>query len=163
MRADKNSIGTIIKLFNEVAELIGARFSHGVESETDKRAMLVYPYIHINIANISVAEPLCTISVNVMIADRVNITTTENQSKDEGVVYSESGYTENENYAFVLQELYTKYVIAFKKKSMEYYNAMEIQPYSLEAFEDAQTDKVAGFNASISIMVVSPIVTDGWC
>lgn len=164
MQKDKNNIGSILMLFKEVASEMGARYSHGNITETDMRSMLVYPYIHINIGNAIIGDVLTTYSVNIMIADRVNIITTDNQGLDQGVLYSEYGYTENNNYAFVLQNLLNGFIIAMRKKQILYYNSLFVQvPYQLEPFEETYEDVLAGFTGSISIDVVSPLVTDGIC
>jgi hypothetical protein len=164
MQVDKNHVGTIIKLFQNVAYQMGARFSHGNVTETNKHSMLVYPYLHINIDNISVGEVMSNVSVVIDLSDRVNVITSENQGLDESVLYSEIGYTENNNYAMVLQQLYGDFVIAFKKYEMQYFNSLSIQkPFQLQSYIEQETDVLAGFTATLNIEIVNPIVTDGFC
>lgn len=151
-------------LFKSIANEMGARFSHGNITETNKHAMLVYPYMHINIDNVAVGEVLSNVSVNIDISDRVNIITSENQGLDESTLYSEIGYTENNNYAMVLQELYSTFVIAFKKYEMQYFNSLSIQkPYTLQSYIEQESDVLAGYTATFNIEIVNPIVTDGFC
>ena len=164
MQASKNHIGTIVLLFKSIADEMGARFSHGNITETNKHSMLVYPYLHINIDNIAIGDVLSNVSVNIDLSDRVNIITSENQGLDESVLYSEVGYTENNNYAMVLQQLYTGFVIAFKKYEMQYFNDLTIQkPFSLQSYAEQENDVLAGFTATLNIEIVNPIVTDGFC
>ncbi len=164
MEANKNHIGTIVMLFKSIASEMGARFSHGNITETNKHSMLVYPYIHINIDAIAVGEVLSNVSVNIDISDRVNIISTENQGLDESVLYSEIGYTENNNYAMVLQQLYADFVIAFKKYEMQYFNSLSIQkPFNLQSYIEQENDVLAGFTSTFNIEIVNPIVTDGFC
>jgi len=164
MQQSKNHIGTIVMLFKSIANEMGARFSHGNITETNKHAMLVYPYMHINIDNVAVGEVLSNVSVNIDISDRVNIITSENQGLDESTLYSEIGYTENNNYAMVLQELYATFVIAFKKYEMQYFNSLSIQkPYTLQSYIEQESDVLAGYTATFNIEIVNPIVTDGFC
>lgn len=164
MQQSKNHIGTIITLFREIAEDMGARYSHGSITETNKHAMLVYPYLHINVDSIQVGEVMSLVSVNIDLSDRVNVITSENQGLDESVLYSEVGYTENNNYAMVLQQLYSSFVISFKKYEMQYFNDLSIQkPFSMQSYIEQESDNLAGFTATLNIEVVNPIVTDGFC
>jgi hypothetical protein len=164
MQVDKNHIGTIVKLFKLIASDMGARFSHGNITETNKHSMLVYPYLHINIESIAVGEVLSNVSVNMDLSDRVNVITTENQGLDESVLYSEIGYTENNNYAMVLQQLYSDFVISYKKYEMQYYNAISVQkPFNLTSYIEQESDVLAGYTATFNIEIVNPIVTDGFC
>jgi len=164
MQPSKNHIGTIIKLFQDIAGEMNARFSHGNQTETNKHSMLVYPYIHINIDSIAVGEVLSNVSVNMDLSDRVNVITNENQGLDESVLYSAIGYTENNNYAMVLQQLYADFSIAFKKYEMQYFNSISIQkPFNLTSYIETESDVLAGFTTTFNIEIVNPIVTDGFC
>jgi hypothetical protein len=107
---------------------------------------------------------MSNVSVVIDLSDRVNVITSENQGLDESVLYSEIGYTENNNYAMVLQQLYGDFVIAFKKYEMQYFNSLSIQkPFQLQSYIEQETDVLAGFTATLNIEIVNPIVTDGFC
>jgi hypothetical protein len=164
MQKDKNHIGTALAFCKDVATEIGARYSHGNITEMNMRSMLVYPYMHTNVGQVSLGSPMATVQVNIMIADRVNTITTENQGLNQETLYSEIGYTENNNYAMVLQQLYVDFAIAVKKYEELYYNALEIQrPIQFTAFEETYDDVIAGFTITLNIDVANPIVTDGYC
>jgi hypothetical protein len=62
MERDKNHIGTVINYFKDVATHMGARFSHGNITEMNFRSALVYPYIHINIGQVSVTNQVVSFS-----------------------------------------------------------------------------------------------------
>jgi len=76
MQKDKNHIGTALAFCKDVATEIGARYSHGNITEMNMRSMLVYPYMHTNVGQVSLGSPMATVQVNIMIADRVNTITT---------------------------------------------------------------------------------------
>jgi len=164
MQKDKNHIGTALAFCKDVANEMGARYSHGNITEMNMRSMLVYPYMHTNVSQVSLDEVMATVQVNIMIADRVNTITTENQGLNQETLYSEIGYTENNNYAMVLQQLYVDFAIACRKYEMQYYDALEIQkPILFTAFEETYDDVIAGYTITLNIDVANPIVTDGYC
>lgn len=164
MQKDKNHIGTVLAFCKDVANEMGARYSHGNITESNMRSMLVYPYMHTNIGQVTLNEVMASVQVNIMIADRVNVITTENQSLNQEVLYNEVGYTENNNYAMVLQQLYVDFAIATKKYEMLYFDALDILwPIQFTAFEETYDDVIAGYTISLTIDVANPIVTDGYC
>jgi hypothetical protein len=164
MQSNKNHIGTVVKFCNDIADDMNARYSHGNITEMNFRSMLVYPYVHANIGSVSIGDSVTLIQVNLMICDRVNVITTENQGLNQSDLYSQVGYTENNNYAMVLQQLYGDFAIALKKYEMQYYNVLSVtRPVSLTPFEESYDDVVAGYTITLQLTLMNPIVTDGYC
>jgi hypothetical protein len=99
--------------------------------------------------------------MNVIIADIVNFLKGENEQESLITLYSEQGYTENQNYAHILQDLYVKFSLKLREKEMQYNQSIMIQkPIAFVPFIEADKDVLAGYNITINMDVQSPWVTD---
>jgi hypothetical protein len=100
-----NNIGTAFAIVQEIAEELGWNYSHGNLTEMGFKAVTVYPLTHLTIQTVQLNDYVSTIQMNVIIADIVNFLKGENEQESLITLYSEQGYTENQNYAHILQDL----------------------------------------------------------
>jgi hypothetical protein len=156
-----NHIGTAFQVFKEIADELGYNYSHGNMSESRVKAVNVYPFEHCTIQNVSIENQVTTIQFNITICDILNFVKTENQNLDEEVVYSEIGYTENTNYAHILQNLYVQFMLKLKAKEQEYFGQIQFtRPILMTPFIEGTQDVTAGYDIQLSIQVFSPFITD---
>ena len=106
---NNNHIGTAFEVMKDIADLEGWNYSHGTLTEFDFKAFLVFPLMHCSIQSVALTDQVATIQMNVMVADRVNFLKTENEQENLITEYSQYGYTENQNYANILQDLYVRF------------------------------------------------------
>jgi hypothetical protein len=106
---NNNHIGTAFELMKDIATEEGWNYSHGTLTELDFKAFLVFPLMHCSIQSVALTDQVATIQMNVMVADRVNFLKTENEQENLITEYSEYGYTENQNYGHILQDLYVRF------------------------------------------------------
>jgi hypothetical protein len=164
MNITKNHIGTGNYFWREVADRIKAQYSHGTMTEFDFKAITVFPLLHIAISRIDISESTSTLTYSIMIADQNMRYSNDFQGMANATTFSEVGYTEDENYVFVLQELYVRILkeIAYMEKQM--YNSLNIsRPFTLTPFIKDTDSILTGFTGEISLTILNPIVTDGWC
>jgi hypothetical protein len=115
----------------------------------------------LTIQTVQLNDYVSTIQMNVIIADIVNFLKGENEQESLITLYSEQGYTENQNYAHILQDLYVKFSLKLREKEMQYNQSIMIQkPIAFVPFIEADKDVLAGYNITINMDVQSPWVTD---
>lgn len=79
-------------------------------------------------------------------------------------LFAKYGYTENANYAFVLQEIYIRLVKQMEYMEQALYNTLQIEkPYTLNPFAEDLDAVLTGYTGEITLVILNPIVTDGWC
>ena len=156
-----NNIGTAFAIVQEIAEELGWNYSHGNLTEMGFKAVTVYPLTHLTIQTVQLNDYVSTIQMNVIIADIVNFLKGENEQESLITLYSEQGYTENQNYAHILQDLYVKFSLKLREKEMQYNQSIMIQkPIAFVPFIESDKDVLAGYNITINMDVQSPWVTD---
>jgi hypothetical protein len=157
----KNNIGGVFAILKEIADELNWNYSHGNLSEVGFRAVQVYPLQHVTIQSISVAEQISTYTLNVVIADIVNFLKGENEQLDQVDLYSQIGYTENSNYAHILNDLYVRFNLKIKEKQQQYNEDINFTyPISFTPFIEADKDVLAGHTISMVIEAKSPSVID---
>jgi hypothetical protein len=148
----------------DVAEACEWNYSHGNMTERPFKNSVVYPLLHANIQNVSVYQSYASITVNVAIIDRVNFLKTEDAGLNKTTLYGEYGYTENQNYAHVLQELYVRFLVKLYTINVQNYNEITYNyPLSGSPFVEEAEDVVAGWSFTLTLSVHSPFATDGRC
>jgi hypothetical protein len=161
---NNNHIGTAFQIFKEIADELGWNYSHGTLDEHSLKAITVYPLLHVTMQNASLTDVTEQFNFNILIADITNYLKGENEQQDLVDVYSEIGYTENQNYAHILQNLYVEFSRLVYAKEKEYYSQIQwIRPISFTPFTEGGQDVLTGYNVSITIELQNPWVTDGTC
>lgn len=161
---NNNHIGTAFEVMKDIADLEGWNYSHGTLTEFDFKAFLVFPLMHCSIQSVSLTDQVATIQMNIMVADRVNFLKTENEQENLITEYSQYGYTENQNYANILQDLYVRFSKGLWRTEQDYFNQIQyIRPITFQPFVETLDSVLAGHNISVSIEVINPWVTDGDC
>lgn len=99
-----------------------------------------------------------------MIADRVNFLKGENEQLNLITVYDQYGYTENENYGHVLQQMYVQMSKGLWKLEQDYFSQIQFQrPILFNPFVETMDSVLAGYQISVTIDLINPWVTDGDC
>lgn len=161
---NNNHIGTAFEVMKDIADLEGWNYSHGTLTEFDFKAFLVFPLMHCSIQSVALTDQVATIQMNVMVADRVNFLKTENEQENLITEYSQYGYTENQNYANILQDLYVRFSKGLWRTEQDYFNQIQyIRPITFQPFVETLDSVLAGHNISVSIELINPWVTDGDC
>lgn len=161
---NNNHIGTAFLIFKEIADELEWNYSHGTLDEHSLKAITVYPLLHVTMQTASLTDVTEQFSFNVLIADITNYLKGENEQQDLVDVYSEIGYTENQNYAHILQNLYVAFAQKLYAKEKEYFSQVQwIRPISFTPFTEGGQDVLTGYNVSITIELQNPWVTDGTC
>jgi hypothetical protein len=161
---NNNHIGTAFQIFKEIADELGWNYSHGTLDEHSLKAITVYPLLHVTMQNASLTDVTEQFNFNVLIADITNYLKGENEQQDLVDVYSEIGYTENQNYAHILQNLYVEFSRLVYAKEKEYFSQIQwIRPIAFTPFTEGGQDVLTGYNVSITIELQNPWVTDGTC
>lgn len=161
---NNNHIGTAFEVMKDIADLEGWNYSHGTLTEFDFKAFLVFPLMHCSIQSVSLTDQVATIQMNVMVADRVNFLKTENEQENLITEYSQYGYTENQNYANILQDLYVRFSKGLWKTEQDYYNQIQyIRPITFQPFVETLDSVLAGYQITVGIELINPWVTDGDC
>lgn len=161
---NNNHIGTAFQIFKEIADELEWNYSHGTLDEHSLKAITVYPLLHVTMQTASLTDVTEQFSFNVLIADITNYLKGENEQQDLVDVYSEIGYTENQNYAHILQNLYVAFAQKLYAKEKEYFSQVQwIRPISFTPFTEGGQDVLTGYNVSITIELQNPWVTDGTC
>lgn len=159
-----NHIGTAFEFVKLIAADQGFNYSHGNLTESANKNRVVYPMIHSSIQNVSVGLQATRVTLNVVVADIVNYLKTENEEQNLVDVYSEVGYTENQNYAHVLQEMYMRWNRGlYKYKQESFANVQPQFPVSMTPFIEEDRDVLAGYTITLNLDIISPMVTDGDC
>ena len=122
---NNNHVGTAFEVMKDIAELEGWNYSHGTLTEFDFKAFLVFPLMHCSIQSVSLTDQVATIQMNVMVADRVNFLKTENEQENLITEYQKYGYTENQNYANILQDLYVRFSKGLWRTEQTYFNQIQ--------------------------------------
>lgn len=149
------------KIIKEISEELGWNYSHGNLSEHGLKSVTVYPLTHTALQSVSLDDQISTVQLSITIADIVNFIKTENEQLDLVDVYSVQGYTENENYANILQDLYMKFSLKLREKEMQYNDIIYLQkPIAFTPFIQADKDVLSGFNITLNVDLISPSVTD---
>lgn len=161
---NNNHIGTAFQIFKEIADELEWNYSHGTLDEHSLKAITVYPLLHVTMQNASLTDVTEQFNFNVLIADITNYLKGENEQQDLVDVYSEIGYTENQNYAHILQNLYVAFAQKLYAKEKEYFSQVQwIRPITFTPFTEGGQDVLTGYNVSITIELQNPWVTDGTC
>lgn len=161
---NNNHIGTAFQIFKEIADELEWNYSHGTLDEHSLKAITVYPLLHVTMQTASLTDVTEQFNFNVLIADITNYLKGENEQQDLVDVYSEIGYTENQNYAHILQNLYVAFAQKLYAKEKEYFSQVQwIRPISFTPFTEGGQDVLTGYNVSITIELQNPWVTDGTC
>ena len=161
---NNNHIGTAFQIFKEIADELGWNYSHGTLDEHSLKAITVYPLLHVTMQNASLTDVTEQFNFNILIADITNYLKGENEQQDLVDVYTEIGYTENQNYAHILQNLYVEFSRLLYAKEKEYYSQIQwIRPIAFTPFTEGGQDVLTGYNVSITIELQNPWVTDGTC
>lgn len=161
---NNNHIGTAFEVMKDIADLEGWNYSHGTLTEFDFKAFLVFPLMHCSIQSVALTDQVATIQMNVMVADRVNFLKTENEQENLITEYSQYGYTENQNYANILQDLYVRFSKGLWRTEQDYYNQIQyIRPITFQPFVETLDSVLAGYQISVGIELINPWVTDGDC
>ena len=161
---NNNHIGTAFQIFKEIADELGWNYSHGTLDEHSLKAITVYPLLHVTMQNASLTDVTEQFNFNILIADITNYLKGENEQQDLVDVYSEIGYTENQNYAHILQNLYVEFSRLLYAKEKEYFSQIQwIRPIAFTPFTEGGQDVLTGYNVSITIELQNPWVTDGTC
>jgi hypothetical protein len=161
---NNNHIGTAFQIFKEIADELGWNYSHGTLDEHSLKAITVYPLLHCTMQTASLTDVTEQFNFNILIADITNYLKGENEQQDLVDVYSEIGYTENQNYAHILQNLYVEFSRLLYAKEKEYFSQIQwIRPIAFTPFTEGGQDVLTGYNVSITIELQNPWVTDGTC
>jgi len=161
---NNNHIGTAFEIVKDIAGTLGYNYSHGTLTEASLKSITIYPLVHATIQSVSLTDQTATIGMNVVIADVVNFLKTENEDQVLRDTYAEIGYTENQNYAHVLQNLYVAFTRELWAYEQQYFNQIQFQrPIAFTPFIEGDNDVLAGYNVSLSINLINPWVTDGDC
>ena len=161
---NNNHIGTAFEVMKDIADLEGWNYSHGTLTKFDFKAFLVFPLMHCSIQSVSLTDQVATIQMNVMVADRVNFLKTENEQENLITEYSQYGYTENQNYANILQDLYVRFSKGLWRTEQDYYNQIQyIRPITFQPFVETLDSVLAGYQITVGIELINPWVTDGDC
>ncbi len=153
-----------MQYLKEVAESCGWNFSHGNLTERPFKKSVVYPLMHANVQNVAAYQSYANITLNVAIIDRVNFLKTENDGLSLTTLYGEYGYTENQNYAHILQELYARFLVKLYTLNVAEYDIITYNyPLTGSPFVEESEDVVAGWSFTLTLSVHSPFVTDGRC
>ena len=161
---NNNHIGTAFEVMKDIADLEGWNYSHGTLTEFDFKAFLVFPLMHCSIQSVGLTDQVATIQMNIMVADRVNFLKTENEQENLITEYSQYGYTENQNYANILQDLYVRFSKGLWKTEQDYFNQIQyIRPITFQPFVETLDSVLAGYQITVGIELINPWVTDGDC
>lgn len=161
---NNNHIGTAFQIFKEIADELGWNYSHGTLDEHSLKAITVYPLLHVTMQNASLTDVTEQFNFNILIADITNYLKGENEQQDLVDTYEEYGYTENQNYAHILQNLYVAFSRLLYAKEKEYFSQVQwIRPIAFTPFTEGGQDVLTGYNVSITIELQNPWVTDGTC
>ena len=161
---NNNHIGTAFQIFKEIADELGWNYSHGTLDEHSLKAITVYPLLHVTMQNASLTDVTEQFNFNILIADITNYLKGENEQQDLVDTYEEYGYTENQNYAHILQNLYVAFSRLLYAKEKEYFSQIQwIRPIAFTPFTEGGQDVLTGYNVSITIELQNPWVTDGTC
>ena len=161
---NNNHVGTAFEVMKDIADLEGWNYSHGTLTEFDFKGFLVFPLMHCSIQQIALTDQVATIQMNVMIADRVNFLKTENEQENLITEYQKYGYTENQNYANILQDLYVRFSKGLWRTEQDYYNQIQyIRPINFQPFVETLDSVLAGYQITVGIKLINPWVTDGDC
>ena len=161
---NNNHIGTAFEVMKDIADLEGWNYSHGTLTEFDFKAFLVFPLMHCSIQSVALTDQVATIQMNIMVADRVNFLKTENEQENLITEYSQYGYTENQNYAKILQDLYVRFSKGLWKTEQDYFNQIQyIRPITFQPFVETLDSVLAGYQITVGIELINPWVTDGDC
>jgi len=161
---NNNHIGTAFQIFKEIADELGWNYSHGTLDEHSLKAITVYPLLHVTMQNASLTDVTEQFNFNILIADITNYLKGENEQQDLVDTYEEYGYTENQNYAHILQNLYVAFSQKLYAKEKEYFSQVQwIRPIAFTPFTEGGQDVLTGYNVLITIELQNPWVTDGTC
>jgi hypothetical protein len=164
MNINKNHIGTGNYFWKTIAASLNAQYSHGSLTEFDFKSVTVFPLLHITLTRVDVNDSTSVLSYQIFFGDQNIKYSNDYQGQDLTNVNSQIGYTENNNYAFILQELYIRLVRAIKSQEMAMYTNLNInRPFTMNPFAESMDAVLTGFTLDISLTIINPIVTDGWC
>lgn len=161
---NNNHIGTAFQIFKEIADELEWNYSHGTLDEHSLKAITVYPLLHVTMQTASLTDVTEQFNFNILIADITNYLKGENEQQDLVDTYEEYGYTENQNYAHILQNLYVAFAQKLYAKEKEYFSQVQwIRPIAFTPFTEGGQDVLTGYNVSITIELQNVWVTDGTC
>jgi hypothetical protein len=120
--------------------------------------------MHCSIQSVALVDQVATVQMNVMVADRVNFLKTENEQKNLITEYSEYGYTENQNYGNILQDLYVRFAKGLWKTEQDYFSQLQyVRPINFQPFVETMDTVLAGYQITVGMTIINPWVTDGDC
>jgi hypothetical protein len=164
MNINKNHIGTGNYFWKAIASSLNSQYSHGSLTEFDFKSVTVFPLLHVTLTRIDVNDSTSVLSYQIFFADQNIQYSNDFQGQNLVDVNSLSGFTENNNYAFILQELYIRLVKAIKAQEMAMYTNLNInRPFAMNPFLESMDAVLTGFTLDISLTIINPIVTDGFC
>lgn len=159
-----NHIGTVLEAMQAIAEAEGWNYSHGDLDQHGLKTFTIYPLLHVTMRTVALGPQTSDIVIGVLLADRVNFQATEDTGKTPEDLYKEYGFTENSNYAHIVQQLYVKFSIQLRAQEQLKFSQLQLQkPINLSAIVEVDNDVLAGWQGDIVITVQSPWVTDGNC
>lgn len=159
-----NHIGTVLEVLKDIANDNGWNYSHGTITEKGFKNVTVYPLLHAAIQGVTLDKQTADVTINVGLVDVVNTLATENEQDNLVNKYNDIGYTDNENYAHILQDLYVKFGISLRKYNELRFSEIQIQmPVSMDSIIEEDKQVLAGWNISLTVEVQSTWVTDGNC
>lgn len=162
--AKTNHIGTAFEMLKTIAENLGWNYSHGTNTEFALKKYVSYPLLHAVVESVSQGEKTARVTFRIVLADQMNRILTENSGKTGSQTADDVGYTENENYVHILQELYHRFAVQVDKVQDDNYGEVMFEyPISYSPFIEDDGDVLAGHLITITIQVLSPNVTDGVC
>lgn len=164
MNINKNHIGTGNYFWKEVAARMEAQYSHGTLTEFDFKAITIFPLLHIAIRDIVLDKSTAVLTYSILIADQNMRYSNDFQGMANSTTFAEYGYSEDENYSFILQEIYIRLVREMTYVEQQIYNSLQIsRPLTLTPLIKDTDSVITGFMGDISLTILNPITTDGWC
>lgn len=164
MSIQENHIGTAYWFLKTVAENIGANYAHGEFSDEVVLAQKIYPFMHIAPVSVIVSERTTQVTFNIALRDQMTLNTTENEGLSLATIYAQSGYTNDENYAQILQSLYVDFVREIAALEMDHFNNVNVQrPFSMLPVIDSGSDVIAGYDITVTLTIRGVLTIDGRC
>ena len=118
-----NHLGTAFKVFKTVASNLGWNYSHGERTQAALKKYTTYPLLHVTPGVLQLGLQQGKVAFEVVIADLTNTLSTENEGLDLAATAQDIGYTENENYPHILQELYVNFALELYQVQYDEYGS----------------------------------------
>lgn len=164
MEVTRNHIGTAFHVVRTIANNLGWQYTHGNLSDFDFKQFSVFPLCHNTINAVNVQENVASVNLTLTIADRVYFPKSEMSAVDKSDYLSDYGYTENANYAQILQSLYVDFISELRKQEQLFYNNLNYtRPVGMIPFVETLDSVLAGWSVTLEFTITNPLVTDGFC